>query len=157
MMTQDNLQKYVRSAEQADIAYLAPLLREIDVKELSMVGFENPITALTVGFKDSELCFTVLSPTTRLPIAMFGIVIDPDAPFNTVWLLGTDEIKEHAGRFLKYSKRWVNTFTELFAPIGNVILGSNDMSARWLEWCGFTIINVQVTKDDLLLTFIKEE
>lgn len=149
---------YIRDSVPADIAYLAPKLREIDKFELEAAGFSDGFAALTTGLEESEVCFTVLSPDTRLPMAMFGVVLNECGEWNTVWLLGTDEIKEHLMKFARYSKRWVDLLANQYGPIGNAVAPSNGLSQSWLEWCGFSFMEtIYADGGHPMLLYMREE
>lgn len=126
----------IRETKAEDAAYLAPRLRAIDIEEIIATGYTNALEALEEGAA-TPMCWTALSPTTGEPIAMFGVVLLADNDFNTIWLLGTDEIEKHARLFTRTCRAWITAFAYAYAPLGNFLLKHNHTHRKWLEACGF--------------------
>lgn len=69
---------------------------------------------------------------------MFGVEIGGTGLFNTIWLLGADEITEHACLFTRIGRAWIDGLAYAYAPLGNFLLEENHVHRKWLESCRFT-------------------
>ena len=68
-----NQSKYVRRSVLQDAHDLGPNLRAADMQELQASAYSNGTEALLTGLQYDE-CYTVLSPATGTPMAMFGAI-----------------------------------------------------------------------------------
>lgn len=131
---------YVREYRDGDAEYLAPKLRERDLQEIHAVSGLEPLPALLLCVRVSEVLCTIVGSDER-PAGMFGVSpIDEIA--GAVWLLGTDELVKPPLRrqFLSEGLRYLDklhTYRELLC---NVVDERNTVHVRWIKWMGFTFI-----------------
>jgi len=120
----------------ADI--MAPRMRDADVKEAWASHKLRPRAALVhaalvsrdpkVGLADGE------------PICMFGIgKLSPFDEEAHPWLLGTDQLEQHAFAFLHRNKAYLAEAREEHPVLRNYVDARNLASIKWLTWLGFTI------------------
>ena len=55
---------------------------------------------------------------------------------GVVWLLGTRQLPKIRKYFLRNSKQYVEELMEGFDYLTNVIMKTNYLSYRWLQWLG---------------------
>lgn len=132
----------------ASVKFLAPTLghvkcialnmREIDQLECRMIGGVEPEEALRVSIKKSTWVKTM--EIDGEPVCMFGV-----APISLLgetalpWMLGTDGVKKHNRAILRHSRKWVEAMNADYPHLCNVVHADNEISIRWLQWCGFRI------------------
>lgn len=148
--------QYIRRSTEKDVEKLSPNLRQADIQELRAGLYASPHAALSDGLKNSTDCFTILSPSTGEPMAMFGASYQTEHRYSTVWLLGTDELLQHKRKFLRYSKRWIHRLLKVYGTIGNYVDERNTVHIRWLEWCGFMPQGCIKTKETRFTLYVKE-
>jgi len=130
----------VRPTERDDAERLAPNLRQADLDEIKAGSGWNPYLALLVGIDASKECYT--ATIDGEPVAIFGVCGDENPSVGRIWLLGSDIIKSHRIDFLRKSIEWVKHFQELYPVLYNNIDARNHVHIRWLQWLGFTFIQV---------------
>ncbi len=128
-----------RPSRPEDIAYLAPRLREADLRELVAAGVPSGEQALRDGFENSRYCVSVVNDEDRA-VAMFGCGRFTEDDVGYIWLLGSDEIQTNKTRFLRRSKHWVETFHQDFTILTNFVDQRNTVHIAWLRWLGFSIL-----------------
>ena len=125
----------VRASEAADVAYLAPRLRESDKLELWAAAHETPEKALADGLAASTTCYTITHKGE--PVAMFGVTPAPWRPgCGCGWLLATPGLVEVKTRFLRLSRRFITELLQDYEAIFNFVDERNTASIKWLKWCG---------------------
>jgi len=113
-------------------------MREIDRIECETIGGHDPETALRNSIKRSE--WAVTAEVDDEPICIFGV-----APVTYLgdaalpWMLGTDGIERHNRLVLRHSRRWVDKMIDSYPRLCNIVHADNEVSIRWLQWCGFRI------------------
>lgn len=122
-----------------DVAYLAPRLRDADLQELLAAGVPSAQTALEDGFRHSKYCISIVNDSDKA-VAMFGCGAFDGDDVGYIWLLGSDEIKQHPTRFLRRSKVWIDTFHREFPILTNYVDQRNTVHLHWLRWLGFSML-----------------
>ncbi|MEQ1735863.1 MAG: hypothetical protein ABL886_05630 [Rhodoglobus sp.] len=114
-------------------------LRDADLVELRAAGSTTE-KSLVKGFRTSTPhAYSVICG--QWCIAMFGVVPLPSYErFGVVWLLGTDELFQHRGAFLRQSRHYLDLLSRRFDAVGNAVHYQNSVHIRWLEWLGFTFL-----------------
>lgn len=126
----------VQSVE-GDVPHIAKRLRAVDLKEIAIISGRDPLEALQDGYERSDDPRTILAPNVE-PVAMFGVV--PFTPgVGGVWLLGTDRFTEieTIKPFMRWCRPWVDDMQSRHPILFNHIWRGNEVSQRWLRWCGF--------------------
>ncbi|MBB4345212.1 hypothetical protein [Rhizobium leguminosarum] len=122
-----------------DVTYLAPRLREADLRELEAAGVPSAHQALQDGLRNSKHCISVVNDEDRA-VAMFGCGRFTDDDVGYIWLLGSDEIKSNPTRFLRRSKLWVDIFHKDFPILTNFVDQRNTVHIHWIRWLGFSFL-----------------
>lgn len=117
-----------------DALELAPRLRDADVEEIAALSGRTPLESLEQGLAHSDECFTVTY--MEAPAVMFGVSREGDQ--GTIWALAGKELEEFPRQFARYSRPWVQYLGRGLTSMHNVVLASNHVHRRWLEWCGAT-------------------
>ena len=129
---------WMRPATWADVEAIVPRIRQADVDELWAIAMSTPADCLRQGLNLSPKSWVGLADDTPLcifgvtPIAMLGAVGAP-------WMVGTDDIDQHARGFVKACRGAVQ---QIFAPydhLMNFVDARNLRAIRWLKWLGFEI------------------
>ena len=90
----------LRLCEAGDIEYIAANMRAVDAEEIRLAGNHDPFECLTQGASHSVYC-RVIEINGR-PAAILGLVpLDNVNGRGICWLLGTDDIEQHAKAFLR--------------------------------------------------------
>lgn len=129
----------VRPSTPEDVTYLLPNLRKEDLQEIEASGWRTAELALSDGLKDSTPCLSIVTPADEA-IAMFGVVPSGQPELGYVWLLGSDEIKNHKTQFLRESRKWLDFFHQQFPVLANCVDARNTVHIAWLRWCGFSFL-----------------
>lgn len=125
----------VRTTVYHDIEKMKDRLRESDKQEIWASYHHTPEEALMVGFNISSVCLTLLYKGE--PVAMFGAAPIPDVDgLGSIWLLGTDELTKVQTTFLRLSKKFIKVLLKDYKTLYNYVDERNEVSQRWLEWCG---------------------
>ena len=114
-----------------DVFDLYDDMREEDMMEC--IGLmHHPKDAIDVSFEISTKCYSVRSEEGLH--CCFGVA--PRDNVGVVWLLGTRKLPKIRKYFLKNSKRYVDELMIGFDYLTNVIMKTNTLSYRWLQWLG---------------------
>lgn len=107
-------------------------LREEDMMEC--IGLmHHPHDAVVESFETSSKCYSVR--TDEGLHCCFGVA-PHQGNVGIVWLLGTRKLPKIRKYFLKHSKRYVEELMIGFDYLTNVIMETNTLSYRWLQWLG---------------------
>lgn len=132
---------YARPATLSDLKLVAENMREEDIEEAGAFLL-SPLDALTQGFHNSQVCYTLISPEGE-PGAILGVTPNEVYPsFGLIWMLGTPVIEKYPMTFLRNTKSAVGI---LFDQTGydaffNYTYASNTVHHKWLKWSGFTFL-----------------
>jgi hypothetical protein len=119
------------------IFWLANNMSEADRNEVAAAVGMGPYRALADSLNRSVAAWTAMVDDSR-PICMFGVTpVDILAGVGSPWLLGTDEVKNHATTFLRLCKGYVAKMLELFPHLVNYVDARHEVAIRWLKWLGF--------------------
>lgn len=131
-------------ATHAHVAFLAPRLRDADLRELAAVrGRPDARAALLDGLNSPDPTYTAL--VDGEPVCMFGTAPSAFPEAGQVWLLGTDRLRQLSSIFLRQSRPWVSRLHARYPVLANCCDKRNDVHIRWLRWCGFTFIREHAT------------
>ena len=128
----------MRVATLEDAEYLSKRLRQCDVDEVKASHNLTPYVALKLGIQNSNLPLAVI--LDEKPVAIFGVV--PTEYFGSIWLLGSDELKDVSLSFLRQCKGVVHLFNKQFPLLANCCSANNELHIKWLRWCGFKFIKL---------------
>ena len=128
-----------RPATEADVEFLSTRLRREDVREIQAASGRTPCESLSLGLKHSSPhAITLCCPKTGASYAMCGIM-PQGCGCGVVWLLATDEIKNH---ILPFQRTIKALLCEIWASgryhtIGNGVHSRNHTAIDWLLRLGF--------------------
>lgn len=125
------------SARPEHVDHLQGKLRQQDRDEVIAATGMEPDAALRRSFSHSTLTWAV--ELQGQAIALFGVGVGGIKGVGNPWLLGTDCLAAAGRSFVLHSRHYVRCMLERFPMLANVVDGRNQLSLRWLRWCGFTI------------------
>ena len=127
-------------ADSRHIATIAGNMREADRAEVWASSGLNPLEALTVSLQWSKLAWTALDGDT--PFIMWGVTPFLNVPnTGSPWLLGTSLIERYPTFFLRNSRPYVAQMLEAYPQHINYVDVRNRLSVRWLQWCGYKLVD----------------
>lgn len=125
-------------AKESHIGYLAANMREKDRNEIWAIGHFTPEHAVKMSMLASDSAYSFVQG--KKVLAMFG-VSSPSllCPVGIVWFMSTEEIFIRHRRTMArdgraWLRKWLNDYDLLF----NFIDVRNELSIKWLKWCGAT-------------------
>lgn len=137
----------VRDTMLEDCRELARELRMEDRREIQAASDRPPLQVIQEGFARSDPCFTIIWQDRV--VAIFGVAFLTDEVVNgrsqrvgAVWLLSTPDLERLRLSFLRQSKFWLKRLAHGYDRLTNVIDDRNVLHRRWLEWLGFTMVQL---------------
>ncbi len=128
----------IRKSEISDIGRMQDDLRESDRREIEASHGHTPMEALRYSYSNS--CFRATVLYKGEPVAMFGVVKDPNTEkVGSVWMLATNGVYAMKAQFLRLSRRYIKLMQTQFLILYNFVDARNAASVRWLKWCGAVI------------------
>lgn len=113
-------------------------MRRADELEALRIGVSDPYQALLESMLDSEealAAYTDNGVACLVGVSKNSLLGDS----GVIWLLGHTDLEKYAVRFLKESRRVLNTLLRNYRLLENYVDAENTLTLRWLEWLGFTI------------------
>jgi hypothetical protein len=130
---------YVQRATVEDVTFISKNLRQADRDECDATLATLPELILPQAVAPGRDVWTFhLNDGT--PVGVFGVDRTPDPMVGIVWMLSTDEIKNHKREFLVESKPYVLALNDDFPIITNMVDARNTLHHRWLKWLGFSFL-----------------
>lgn len=130
-----------RSATREDAAFLAPRLRDADLREIAASTGETPLDALESSFDASDLAFTLVAEGE--PVCMGGVCPSYVAPYLGIgWMLGADTVSHNAEALQTFMPEFLESMHRLYPCIGNFVDARNTTSLRWLQHFDFRDVGV---------------
>lgn len=128
-----------RTSIEADIAILAPNMREQDRHEVFCSHGVTPLEALNISFSNSSECNTIIDHNEKI-VGMFGVVLSGSDNAGTPWLLATGSFSEKKNRrsVIVKSKEYLKEIQGRFDKLSNRVHADNTTSIRWLRSLGFS-------------------
>lgn len=122
-----------------DCYYLAPRLRYADLREVNTLN-QTALQALLTGFQACQPhnVHTILDRKGS-PVGMFGVSRASDE-VGIPWLLASKGLEGIQIPFLRECRSIVGDMNAIYPVLENFIDGRNTLHLRWIEWCGFTIV-----------------
>ena len=132
---------YVRQAISADIAFLAPKIRQEDRDEIKASDNIGAAEALMTPFQErGHRTWSVIGTEEEYVVGMFGSVPTLDRDYGVAWLLSSDELFNYKKEFIKQSPEWVAQMGKGYKYLFNYVDVRNDKSIKWLKHLGFKTI-----------------
>lgn len=142
---QETQSAVITQATSEDGRELGGYLRVADRNELDAIfgdgcdaeaRLEDSIRISTSG------CYTVRSKLDGRVALIFGVVPSPEPLVGIVWAMGSDTLNMFSREFLKNCGRWVDRLHEHHPILFNVMDQRNYRHRAWLDWLGFTFIQL---------------
>ena len=131
----------VRLATIDDCNKLGPRLRAADKLELKASCGYGPITALTQSIHASDEAWVAVDEE-GVAILMFGVVNAGQDFVGVPWMLGSDGIYQHTRQLQSQCRQWLDVIHEDYSLLFNYVHAENPKAIRWLQWMGFTIVQL---------------
>ncbi len=125
-------------ATQKHIDALKGNLRESDKREIWDAARMEPDEGLQHAFDISKLCWAGVSEGQTIlcfGVSAFSLLSTKGSP----WILAAEDIKNVNREFIRNCKLCVKTMLSFFDRLENMVDIRNEVSIRWLKWCGFSI------------------
>ena len=132
---------YPTESVRSDIDYIAPRLREPDLREIKALGDFSAEEALTISYFGSKpKCYTAIGK--GVPVAMFGVVpFEENERWGSIWLLGADDVTNKVPiPFLKWTKKFLPILLEPYDMVCNIVDTRNEVHIKWIKWLGFSFV-----------------
>ena len=132
----------VSNAQAAEwLVDLSEELRQSDLDEIKASTGEDPATAVVASVMVSDHAWMVLDDED--PIAVFGCAPTDDPSAALVWMVGSDRMDEpeNALGILRLSRRYKDAMHRTYPVLYNWIDARNEKSLKWLDWCGYEILD----------------
>lgn len=127
----------IRPARPADVAALAPHLRQADADEVRAAAGASPHAALQASYDRSPAPLAAVA--AGRVVALMGVVPLPSDPSQgTIWLLGSADLVAFQ---LSFWRACLATLPVLVAPYRRVLAvvdARYEASLRWLRHLGFS-------------------
>lgn len=132
------MNKYLRDLREGDLEYLAENLREADKEEI-LCNSEDVLEALKESVELSY--FVKVMDVSGKPMGLLG-ASEFQGNDHVIWAVATEEVNDHAIKFLRYSKDCIQMLFDISGAtrLVNYTYAKNELHHRWLEWCGATLI-----------------
>jgi hypothetical protein len=127
-----------KPATHLDILDVAKRIREVDNREckasigvdaLSYLPLIDPSNTYAILNSDGKNF--ALAGVSPLQFCDLG---------GQIWMVATDDIKNHKIEFLKYSQSFIKHVMEPYDYVMNWVDARNELHIQWLKWCGFVFL-----------------
>jgi hypothetical protein len=139
------------------LEHIAANLRQADAAEVAATTREDPFWALYESWEGSTAAWLIVNET-GLPIGVFGVAPHAALKVGIAWLLGTPEMEAAALTVGRQTRRFVAEMNDLYPILWANVDARNELSIKWLEWAGFTMIDADPAfgpEERLFLHFIR--
>lgn len=127
----------VRAASKDDARRIAPLLRDKDVREITLASGSTPEASLLAAFAvPGEIVFAETA-RGRSPILIGGVCPSHPRLAATIWMVGTPLLERYALASVRESRQWIARWHRDHPLLWNHAMESNDLHVRWLRLLGF--------------------
>jgi hypothetical protein len=127
----------VREAIQGDLMPLSRAMRKADEDEVMASGGFGPLRALTLSFRASFQCRTLL--VDEEPAAMWGVMPLPQSGVGAAWLLTSTLVDTVPTAFLRISIRELARMRRGWSELFNYVDARHTVALRWAAWLGFDV------------------
>jgi len=136
---------YVRKGVLDDVLQLHHKIKQSDLDEIRASDNVDAFQALVLPFtKPNSDIYTMISDEEKI-IGMFGVVASDAPDWGVAWMLTSEELFDemHKPQFIKLCRKWVKELNKDYEFIFNWIDIRNYKSVKWLEFCGFKIMETR--------------
>lgn len=125
------------------IRFISEGLRKADRDELEASHDGDAGETLMASWGLSTRSWLILD-RTGLPIGVFGVAPHGAPGLGIAWLMGTEGIEGEALSVARQTRRYVSEMHRHYPVLWNYIDARNELSLRWLEWSGFSIVDAHL-------------
>lgn len=137
-------------ADKSHVPLIAPFVRREEKIEVACSG-RSVEDALYLGLEHDDCTLTV-KDKYDVPYAMFGVgKLDTNA---YIWMLSTDAIRDNMYDFVRYSRKWIQILTKPYKTTFNLVHEDNQLSIKWLKFCGAKFIRKTEINSHPFIEFI---
>lgn len=133
-----NIREVSEAQATAWLRDLASNLRAADLAEIEATHGEDPFVCLCTSAAMSDLCWFALRGDS--PFCVFGCAPSAAPGVGVAWLMGTDVMDEVPHSVVRNTVRHLREMHKLYPCLFNYIDARNAKSMRWLQVCGFSIL-----------------
>lgn len=134
----------VRPSLPEDVVFLAPKLCKADLDAIVACGSPSAAVSLERGLSHSIFCLTAVDLDGN-PVAMFGSVAYPqDAAMASLWLLGSDELRDHEESLCKEIQRYLALIHTAHPVVSAMVDCRNEVAIERLRRFGFELTGYTV-------------
>lgn len=131
----------VRAAKQEDIKSISPRLRDSDKTEILLSSGKTPEETMMDAWGLPKAGMWV-GCYKGIPEVIFGVQLTGCHNVGIPWMACTDVVKQHPKGFMRLCKKWSEGFSSMFDVLINFVWAENHDHIRWIEWCGFDLIEL---------------
>lgn len=132
----------VRPSKHSDATAIKDRLRQSDVDEIWASTHQTPEEAILYSRRISSSSHAVLLDGKT--VALFGVSPAADRKgVAGVWFVSTDDIAKMWVSFLRMSRECVRRMLDEYPYLFNWVDDRNELSIKWLRWCGAKIEDPQ--------------
>jgi len=132
------MRKGWRLATLEDVKDVVARLRPSDEEECRAMYGVGPASFFnTLGY-DPKNTYVIFNDK-GLNVALAGVSPRGDNS-AMIWLIATPDLLRHQLEFLRYSRTFIEEVGEPYALLFNWVDARNTVHLKWLQWCGFTMI-----------------
>lgn len=130
----------VQRATREDAEYIAFNMRRQDINEIWDAGHMTPAEAMRISIENTVFCLSIR--IDGIPAAIFGVNGESIIGCNgTIWLLGTEKIKDIGFRFVRHSRKFVDIMLGFYPYLSNYVSVENTISIAWLKSLGALMLD----------------
>lgn len=128
-----------KAKNEKDVLFILDNLRSEDIEESKFVyGEDWKNKSLTNIMKSDCHAVVGVDSITGTPVCIGGVTaIDNNSGVGVVWLLATNDVKNHKYSLLKELKKEFDNYDEKYWFLYNFIFYKNNLAKSWLKWLGF--------------------
>ena len=134
-MAQDKL--VVVPAQDHHLVRVAQNLRVEDRWDVRMGGIRDNLKA----FREANLkgrTWAALDEREQA-VAVGGVVPNEVTSEVSIWLMGTDALREHWREFARRSPQYIDALSEIYPVMSNLVQADQKVRIKWLKRVGFKI------------------
>lgn len=113
---------------------MAENLRSEDLQELKASSGRTPLVALKAALEGPSSC--LVGCVDSIPVVIFGVQCC-SSDVGAVWLLATDDIRNHRFAYLRLARDWLQLASMWFPRLVCISDDRNTVHQRLLKWAGF--------------------
>ncbi|WP_018868276.1 MULTISPECIES: hypothetical protein [unclassified Thioalkalivibrio] len=144
----------VRPATREDVIYLAPRLREADLREIEAGESDSPLESLMRGLDEGDACYVCTDDEDNAQI-IFGVMPSDIEFMGFIWMVASDALTDHWMWVLRNTKPCIEMLPSHYQLFTNAVHADNEVHIRWLRWAGFTFLRTVEVNGHLFHEFAK--